>query len=122
MKNLQRTMMIALACLVMAFSGFSGSAEAAAASGVSSAGEAISSAIAGTVHKTHGCHRHPVVGPWTGILHRHVGPNCVWQQVHRRGNVCKRWRHRCRERCYGAPHPKRCRIRCFENNAPGFCF
>ena len=71
------------------------------------------------VQKVHGCHRRPRIGPWTGKRHRHVGPFCIWKKTR---NPCKRWRRICRERCYDARRPGRCKRRCFTNNAPAFCF
>lgn len=71
------------------------------------------------IQKVHGCHRVPRIGPVTGVRHRHVGPFCTWKKA---GNACRRWRNICRERCYDAPRPVRCKRRCFRNNAPPRCF
>ena len=122
MKTSRFFAIIAAALLAVGLIGVSAPAFAAAPGGILAAGDALSSQSDSLVEKTHGCHRYPVVGPWSGILHRHVGPYCTWRKVQRRArNACHRWRNICRERCYGAPNPNRCRNRCYHNNAPNRC-
>lgn len=113
-----------LASLVLIGTPTSAEAGAVALPGVAAGLKADVTGLSTSVVPVHGCHRQSRIGPWTGLRHRHVGPGCRWVRAgHRRGrNACSRWRQRCANRCYDAPRPNRCRRRCFNNNAPGFCF
>lgn len=118
-----RTMVIAALCaLTMAFA-FAMPSQAAPVGTVIGGLQLGKAAVGGgLLHQAHGCHRFGVIGPFSGIRHRHIGPGCRWVPARRRVNSCRRWRRICRRRCFDRRFPRRCRARCFDRNAPDRCF
>ena len=121
--RLRRSIFAFFAVVGLVVAGVTGAAQAAPASGLSAAQGQLNAAGSSLLQQVHFCHRRGVIGPFTGLRHRHVGPNCRWVRVRRhRRNACARWSRRCWNRCFDAPRPNRCARRCFNRNAPDRCF
>jgi hypothetical protein len=115
---------LAIAAVLGALMVFAGQAQAAAVAPGALKAPAAPAQANPLIQQVHGCHRRPRVGPLTGLVHRHVGPNCRWSRARRGGwrGACRRWRRRCARRCDFARFPRRCERRCYRRNAPNRCF